>query len=63
MRVVAFVDNPEGVEKVPRHLNLWSGPAAIAAARPPLASLLAISESDFQVEHDPISDCGNVITD
>ena len=34
MRVIAFIDNPDLVEKILRHLNLWCGPAAFAPARP-----------------------------
>ena len=35
MRVIAFIDHPEVVEKIIRHLKLWWGPAAFAPARPP----------------------------
>ena len=63
MRVIAFIDHPEVVEKILRHLNLWCGPAAFAPARPPPNSGRENSEADFPVEWDPMPDYENVIID
>ena len=63
MRVVAFIDNPDVVEKILRHLKLWSGPAAFAPARPPPKSDRASIEPDIRIEYDPMPDYENVITD
>ncbi len=63
MRVIAFIDNREVVEKILRHLHLWYGPAAYAPARPPPGSNLVRSEPDFRIELDPMPDYENVITD
>ena len=61
--MIAFIDNPEVVEKILRHLNLWCGPAAFAPARPPPASEPESTEPDFRIELEPMPDYENVITD
>ena len=64
MRVIAFIDNPDVVEKILRHLNLWCGPAAFAPARPPPpASGRESPEPEFNVGYDVMPDYENVITD
>ena len=63
MRVIAFIDNQDVVEKILRHLNLWCGPAAFAPARPPPGSDRESTEPDFRIEFDPMPDYENVITD
>ena len=63
MRVIAFIDNPEVVEKILRHLNLWCGPAAFAPARPPPASDPESSEPEFHIGYDVMPEYENVITD
>ena len=49
VRVIAFVDHSDVVEKILRHLNLWCGPAAFAPARPPPASDLGSPEPEFNI--------------
>lgn len=64
MRVIAFLDNPEVVEKILRHMNLWCGPAAFAPARPPPpASGMESPEPEFNMGYDVMPDYENVITD
>ena len=63
MRVIAFIDHSDVIEKILRHLNLWCGPAAFSPARPPPGSDLESSELDFRVEFEPMPDYENVITD
>ena len=63
MRVIAFIDNPEVVEKILRHLNLWCGPAAFAPARPLPASDPESSEPEFHIGYDVMPEYENVITD
>ena len=63
MRVIAFIDNPDVVEKILRHLNLWCGPAAFARARPPPASDPESSEPEFHICYDVMPEYENVITD
>ena len=47
MRVIAFIDNPDVVEKILRHLNHWCGPAAFAPACPPPKYDREPNEPDF----------------
>ncbi len=63
MRVIAFIDNPEVVEKILRHLKIWCGPAAFAPARPPPASDPESSEPEFHIGYDVMPEYENVITD
>ena len=63
MRVIAFIDNPDMVGKILRHMNLWCGPAAFAPARPPPRSDPGSPEPDFRIEYDTMPDYENVITD
>ena len=58
-----FIDNSEVIEKILRHLNLWSGPAVFERARPPPADDIAEPEARFLIESDPMPDYENVITD
>ena len=61
MRVIAIIDQPEVVEKILRHLNLWCGPAAFAPARPPPDS--DSPEPEYPVGYDEMPEYENVITD
>ena len=63
MRVIAFIDNPEVVEKILRPLNLWCGPAAFAPARTPPDSDLESTEPDYKIEFEPMPDYEYLITD
>jgi len=63
MRMIAFIDNPEVVEKIPRHLNIWCGPVAIAPARPLPASDPESSESEFHIGYDVMPEYKNVTID
>ena len=66
MRLIAVIDQPEVVEKILRHLELWCGPARFAPARPPpgtSSSLLSEPEPDYLAGSDPMPDYENVITD
>jgi len=63
MRVIAFIDHPEVVEKILRHLKLWCGPAALAPARPPPGRGSESTEPNFRIEYDTMPDYENVITD
>ena len=38
MRFIALIEEPDAVEKIPSHLNLWCGLATFAQARPPPAT-------------------------
>jgi hypothetical protein len=60
MRVIAFIDNPDVVEKILRHLHLWCGPATFAPARPPPPP--SLPESEFSIGFDIMPDHENVIT-
>jgi hypothetical protein len=62
MRVIALIDQPEVVEKILRHLDLWTGSAAESKARPPpTAHELWTYEPCTDV--DPMPDYENVLTD
>ena len=63
MRLIAFIDHSDVVEKILRHLNLWCGPVSFAPARPTPASDLESTEPDLRIEFDPMPACENVITD
>ena len=63
MRLIAVIDDPNVVEKILRHLNLWCGQAQFAPARPPPQTILAEPEPDYLVATDPMPDYENVITD
>ena len=63
MRVIAFLDTPEVVEKILRHLKLWCGPAAFAPARPPPRSDRESIKPDFRIDFDPMPDYEIVIND
>jgi len=63
MRVIAFIDNPEVVEKILRHLKLWCGPAAFALARPPPSLAPESIQPDIRIKYDTMPDYENVITD
>jgi len=63
MRLIAVIDNSDVIEKILRHLNLWSGPAVFERARPPPADDIAEPEARFLIESDSMPDYENVITD
>jgi hypothetical protein len=54
MRVIAFIDNPEVVEKILRQVDLWCGPAAFAPARPPPSMVPESIGPDFRIEYDTV---------
>ncbi len=62
MRLTAFIDNPDVVEKILRHQKLWCGPTASANARPPPKSDHGSNEPDFRIEYDTMPDFETVIT-
>ena len=61
--MIAFIDNPDVVEKILRHLNLWCGPADFAPARPPPASDPEASEPEFHIGYYVMAEYETVITD
>lgn len=63
IEVIAFIDNPDVVEKILRHVKLWCGPATFAPARPPPRSDPELTEPNFRIDYDTMPDYENVITD
>jgi hypothetical protein len=62
MRVIALIDQPEVVEKILRHLGLWTRSTAKSKARsPPTAHEPWTYEPCTDVE--PMPDYENVLTD
>jgi hypothetical protein len=60
MRLIAVIDEPQVIERILRHLGLWSGPA------PPLATARPPPEIDIRVpcdDVDPMPEYENVLTD
>ena len=53
-RMIAFIDNPDGVVKILGHLNLRGGQAAFSPARPPPKFDRVPNYQDFEMECDPI---------
>lgn len=63
MRVIAVIDQREVVEKILRHLGLWSGTPLLAPARaPPDTNHGPWTRERFD-DVDPMPDYENVLTD
>ncbi|MGZ4964360.1 MAG: IS91 family transposase [Limisphaerales bacterium] len=59
MRVIAVIDQPEVVERILRHLGMWSGGGGSAVARPPPQEWTREPCDDI----DPMPDYENVLSD
>jgi hypothetical protein len=59
--MIAVIDNSEVIEKILRHLDLWSGPLpTLATARPPPTGECYYEPYE---DADPMPDYENVLTD
>ena len=63
MRVLAVIDRRKVIEKILRHLNLWSGLPAFLPSRGPPAVIPKHWEADDPQSRDPFPDYDNVFTD
>jgi hypothetical protein len=62
MRVIAIIDNRQVVEKILRHLGLWTERQPLAQARPLPDSKIRRSTSSFILSHN-MPEYENVLTD
>lgn len=63
MRVIAVIDQREVVEKILRHLRLWSGTPPLAPARAPPDADAGSWTREPCDDVDPMPDYENVLTD
>ncbi len=63
MRVLAVIDQRKVIEKILRHLNLWSGDPAFLPSRGPPAAIPRHWGADYPKSRDPFPDYDKVFTD
>ncbi len=63
MRVIAVIDQREVVEKILRHLGLWSGTPLLASARAPADANVGPWTREPCDDVDPMPDYENILTD